>query len=119
MKHIVALTIAATILLGGSLSYAGSACCSGGSHGRTGAKANKDFYCSDVLSKLNLSDDQKKKIADLKAECDKQGCSESTQTKYWNGIKEILTPEQLSQCKSECEKAHKTACPLLKSDPKS
>jgi hypothetical protein len=116
MKKLIALTLAGTMLLGGSMVYAGSACCPAKSKE---AKAGKDAYCSDVLSKLNLTDDQKKKVAALREECDKGGCTEAGKGKYYQGLKEILTPEQLTQCKSECEKVNKSACPFMKSDPKS
>jgi Spy/CpxP family protein refolding chaperone len=117
MKKVLGLVLMGALLFGASMSYAGGACCAAKGD-KTQAKASKDAYCSDVLSKLNLTDDQKKKIADLKAECDKGGCSADGQAKYMKGLKEILTAEQIEQCKAECEKAHKTACPFTKSDSK-
>lgn len=122
MKRIVCMAVAGAIMLAGSMVHAGSACCASKKDARTDAKADKAekaVGCGDVLSKLNLTDNQKKKVEALKADCDKESCTEATQAKFIKGLKEILTADQLSQCKAECEKANKTACPLMKTDPKS
>lgn len=123
MKRILSWMLVSAVLASGPALYAGGACCPSKKSDKTAAKADqadKAGGCGDVLSKLNLTDEQKKKVEALKADCDKDGCTEATQAKFMKGLKEILTAEQIAQCKAECEKANKTACPMMKKDePKS
>lgn len=114
MKRMIGLILAAVMLTGASVVYAGGACCPAGKD----AKAVKKDGCGDAFSKLNLTEDQKKKLAALKSECDKAGCSEESRAKFMSGVKGILTEEQLAQCKAECEKSSKGGCPMMKGDSK-
>lgn len=117
MKRILSLMVAAVVLMGGSMAFAGGACCASKGDAKD-AKAEKSAGCSsDTLSKLNLTDEQKKKVDALKAECVKDGeCSEANHAKFMKGLKEILTADQIAQCKAACEKDDKSGCPMLKKD---
>ena len=53
------------------------------------------------------------KLASLKSECEGIGCSVTSEKKYTAGLKKILTEEQLSKCKTECEKKD-AECPIAK-----
>jgi hypothetical protein len=54
--------------------------------------------------KLNLSAEQKLKLAAAEAACRKD-CTEANQAKFMNAAKEILSADQLAQLKAECDKA--------------
>ena len=122
MKQLLSFAVAAVIGLGAASVYAGPGCCAAGK-AKDQAKAEGKSGCSDVFSKLNLTDEQKTKLAALKKECDETKCTESARTKFTAGLKEILTPEQLAQCEAECKKAGVKSCPAMsaqaKAEPKS
>lgn len=113
MKRLIALTVVAVLAMGAA-AFAGEGCCAAGK-AKTQAKADGKSGCSDVFSKLNLTDEQKTKVAALKKECDATKCSEASRAKFMAGLKEILTPEQLAQCEAECKKAGISSCPGKKS----
>lgn len=63
--------------------------------------------CADKFAKLNLSEEQKAKVAALKEDCEKEGCTEASEAKMQKGLEEILTKEQLAQWKADTgRKAH-------------
>jgi len=95
MKKLFAVMMVGAMMIGGSMAFAGGACCSGGDGA---AKADKMMGCnSDTMAKLNLTDDQKTKVAALKADCMKNGCNAEARTKFSTGMKDILTADQLTQ----------------------
>jgi len=104
-KVLVAVCAVAAVSLS---AYAGEGCCA--SKAKAAAKASGG--CGDMLSKLNLTADQQAKIASLKADCDKEKCSDSARAKYMKGLEGILTAEQVAQCKELCAKEGKNACPM-------
>src|SRR5438093_8774845 len=101
MIKIARLTLMAALTFGSAAAYAGGDCC-------PGAKAGASD-CGAAFASLNLSDEQKSKIAALKQECDKEGCSEAALEKFTKGLADILTPEQLAQFKAACEKKQDAA----------
>ena len=116
MKHIIGIVVAVILLAGAATVRAGDGCCS-----KKDAKTNieKKAGCGDMFSKLNLTDDQKTKLAALREECDKTGCTQTSHGKFMEGVKSILTPDQLTQWKADCEKARQGAsCPYMKSTAK-
>jgi Spy/CpxP family protein refolding chaperone len=119
MKRLLAFAVAGVVALGAASVFAGGACCAAGKDKKISAKADGKAGCGDVFAKLNLTDEQKTKLAALKAECDKEGCSEASHTKFMKGMKEILTAEQLALCESECKKETKSGCPYMKGEKKS
>ncbi len=113
MKRVLAFAVAVAVLTGAASLYAGEGCCAAGK-AKTEAKAG----CSDIFSKLNLTDEQKAKVAALKKECDESKCTEAARAKFMAGLKEILTPEQLAQCEAQCKKAGVSACPMKAAEAK-
>ena len=108
MKKLLACLVAAVVGIGAVSAFAGEGC---GMAGKT--KADAKAGCGEMWSKLNLTDDQRAKIAELKKECDATKCSETSKAKYMAGMKQILTPEQLTQCEAECKKAGVSTCPMM------
>lgn len=109
MKKLFGLLVAAMLVMGSVSVYAGCGKC--GPAGEAHAKGD----CGDCFAKLKLTDDQKAKLADLKADCGKGGCPTAAKAKLDEGVKKILTASQYKQWKSECAKAGKDGgCPLAK-----
>jgi Spy/CpxP family protein refolding chaperone len=52
---------------------------------------------SDIVSKLNLTDDQKAKVEATRQQCDKAATPEECRKICTEGMAKILTPEQLKQ----------------------
>ncbi len=107
MNKIVITTVAAITLAVASVAYAGGACCASKKSDAASAKADRNDACGSCLSKLNLTDEQKTKIEALKQECKQTKCSEASHAKFMEGLKGVLTADQLAQCKVDCEKVAK------------
>jgi Spy/CpxP family protein refolding chaperone len=107
MNKVLGLVLAGVVALGVA-SYAGDGCCAAGKAKAGGA--------SEMFGKLSLTADQKAKLTALQDECMKGKCTETAHEKFTKGVKEILTPEQYAQWKSDCDKAAKGGtCPYMKS----
>src|SRR5436189_6306334 len=63
--------------------------------------------CQVSLASLNLTPDQKTKMDAAMAEHQKAGCSESSEAKYMQEAKSILTKDQWVKFKAECKKGEK------------
>jgi Spy/CpxP family protein refolding chaperone len=63
--------------------------------------------CQVSLASLNLTPDQKTKMDAAMSEHQKAGCSETSETKYMEQAKSILTPEQYAKFKAQCTKGEK------------
>jgi Spy/CpxP family protein refolding chaperone len=112
MKRLLALLVAGVVGFGVASAFAGEGCCAAGK-----AKADAKAGCGDMFSKLNLTDAQKSKVAELKKECDATKCTEASRAKFMAGLKGILTPEQMAQCEAECKKAGaSSSCPMKKAE---
>ena len=59
--------------------------------------------CSVSLASLNLTPEQKTKMDAAMAEHHKAGCSETSEAKYMEEAKSILTKEQFAKFKAECK----------------
>ena len=112
MKKFLAFTVAAVISLSAVSVFAAEGCCGGMSK-----SSAKGASCSgDMFSKLNLTSDQKAKIETLKADCRRATSTSEMHTIFTAGLEKILTPEQLAQWKSQCDKpATGGGCPFMKS----
>jgi Spy/CpxP family protein refolding chaperone len=112
MKRLFAFAVAVTVIVGAMSAYAGDGCCAAGK-----AKSEaKSAACGDKFSKLNLTDEQKAKIATLKEQTARATSTSEARAMMSKGLEQILTSEQLAQCKSECDKdAKKGECPFTKS----
>ena len=111
MKKLLVLACAAVVAVGAMAVYAGGdGCC-------MGKKAKADGQCSDMFSKLNLTDEQKAKVNALHEECAKATSTSEAREKFNKGIEGVLTPEQLKQWKADCDKA-KASCGAMKDHAK-
>lgn len=115
MKRLTALIVAALILTCLSASHAQC----GGSCPLAGAAAKACpsgcDVCTAAMGKLDLTDEQKARVATLKEECAKVGCPLTGRAKFCAGLKEILSPKQFAQMTATCKKAEAKNCPLTSS----
>jgi Spy/CpxP family protein refolding chaperone len=113
MKRLLAFAVAALVGLGVASVYAGGGCCAGMS------KSSVKGACSgDMFSKLNLTDAQKTQIEALKLSTKHATSTSEAHAMFSKGLEKILTPEQLTQFKAQCESAKAKAggqCPYMKS----
>jgi len=118
MKKIVVLLAVLGVAAYAVNSWAGGGCCPSKAKSGQSASLEKSKDCgADYLSGVNLSDEQKEQIASLKAECDNSGCSATSHEKFTAGLKEILTAEQMEQCRKTCAD-NGWQCPLDKFENK-
>ncbi|MDA1087789.1 MAG: hypothetical protein O2901_12345 [Verrucomicrobia bacterium] len=123
MKKLIVFVAAVMIVSFAAVAFAGPACCpvtAAAAKKAEGSTANveKADACMDVLAELDLTKEQQEKLAALKTDCSEQKCSVSAATKLMAGVKQLLTPEQLEQCKTKCTAAGKKDCPMLESKVK-
>lgn len=110
MKRFYAFVVVAALMVGAAAVYAGDGCCAGMS------KSAKGAACSDMLSKLKLTDEQKARVETLKEQCHTATSTSERREMMTKGMESILTPDQFAQWKSACDKAMSSgACPAMKS----
>ena len=63
--------------------------------------------CTVPVRNFNLTDEQKKKMAEVMAEHHKTGCTEQSEAKFVEQVKGILTPEQFAKFKEAYESGPK------------
>ena len=102
MKRLLAFAVAAVVTMSAASVYAGEGCCAGMSK-----SSAKGAACGDMFSKLNLTDAQKAKVEALKEQCNRATSTSERREMMAKGMQNILTPEQLTQCQSSCDKAMK------------
>src|SRR4029450_4899266 len=80
-----------------------------GEHGDCTKKVGNEAKaaCQVSLASLNLTADQKTKMDAIMAEHEKAGCSESSEAKYMQEAKGILTKEQYAKFEAQCKKGEK------------
>jgi hypothetical protein len=117
MIKLFSAAIAAGMLLVGVNAFADSDCCKGCA--AKGCDADNKTACGGLPDGLELSKDQKSKIAALKAKCDKAGCTPEAKQKFVEGLRKVLTADQLAKCKELCAKQGVTDCPLDASEARS
>lgn len=111
MKKVIGLLIAAAVVASVATLYGQGGCPS--CPASAGSKSCPLMGKTDVLGKLNLSDDQKAKIAALREVCDKAGRTPEACAKCMKSIESLLTPEQLVLWKAACSKAKSGGgCPV-------
>jgi len=111
MKKIFVLAVMAAVALGGASVYADGGCCAS----KSKSSANGGC-CSDMLSKLNLTPEQKAKIDTLRADTRRATSTSESHQMFSAGLEKILTPDQLAQLKTQCEKPMKSGgCPFMNS----
>jgi Spy/CpxP family protein refolding chaperone len=118
MKRLLGFVAAAVIGLSTVSAFAGDGCCMSGKAKSTSGAAGAS--CDDMFSKLNLTDSQKAQVDTLK-ESTKRATSTSEAHAMFNaGVEKILTPDQLTQFKAQCDKMKASGeCPYMKSQKKS
>ncbi len=111
IKKVLGLALAAIVSVSVVNTFAGDGCCAAGKSAK-GAKAEG---CPDAFGKLNLTDKQKTQMTALMGQVKNATSKSEAKQIFEDGAAKILTPEQLAQCKSMCEKAGKDgACPFSK-----
>ncbi len=100
MKRLIALAVVAVWVVGAAAVFAGEG--GGCTHGA--AKTDSKSACTDMFSKLNISAEQKTKLAALKEQCAGTKCTEAAHTKFMSGVKEILTADEYKQFEAQCAK---------------
>jgi len=111
MRKFIAVAVVAVVALSAAAVYAGDGCCAGKS--KSSAKGG---CCSDMLSKLNLTPEQKAKIDTLRADTRRATSTSESHQMFSAGLEKILTPDQLAQLKTQCEKPMKSGgCPFMNS----
>jgi Spy/CpxP family protein refolding chaperone len=72
------------------------------------AASDCNAVCSKMLSKLDLTADQKTKLETARQECMKAGCNKESMEKFMQTAKGVLSPEQYAQMeKNSCCKESK------------
>ena len=111
MKKVFVLAVMAAVALGAASVYADGGCCAS----KSKSSANGSC-CSDKLSKLNLTPEQKAKIDTLRADTRRATSKSESNQMFSAGLEKILTPDQLAQLKTQCEKPMKSGgCPFMNS----
>ena len=109
------MVVVAGILAAAPAAMAGGACCGGDKAAKAGGCSKS--ACDQMAKDLGLSDEQKAKIAEIKAGCDgsKEACAKAKES-----IRALLTADQQKafdeKCAAGCEK--KGGCTKEKADDK-
>ncbi|MCB1069321.1 MAG: hypothetical protein H7A43_00915 [Verrucomicrobia bacterium] len=105
MKKLAVWLLAVGVLGGAAhLAVAGSGCCPMSAKKDKAAKAEWSS-CSEAVSGLSLSDEQKAKVAEYEKSCKSEGCSKESCGKYTTKIREVLTDDQKQAFDAAMEKA--------------
>jgi Spy/CpxP family protein refolding chaperone len=124
MSRWMSVFVAAVI----AMSFAVSVQAQCGKGGTTGSMAGmkKDISTCPVMSKLNLTDEQKVKVQAICDKCNEAGGTQEACDQMMKEMETVLTPEQLTQFKAACEemkakgkcgpKAGKSGCPMKQSE---
>jgi Spy/CpxP family protein refolding chaperone len=117
MKRIVLAVAGAVLAVGVTTAMANCGSCGtegGGKHdGGTcggGTNAAMRAACTNMLAQLDLTAEQKAKIAELRKSCTGK-CTAEQKTACRKAMHEILTPEQREKMKAMCEKRG-MKCPM-------
>jgi Spy/CpxP family protein refolding chaperone len=89
-------------IMGASVAQAGSGCCPA-KKAKAECKVEAKQCGVDSFDMLDLTDEQRDQMAELKAEFGDGEWSEETCEAYMEGLHEILTEEQVAKCKSVCD----------------
>lgn len=103
------LILIATIIASAAVaSWAGGACCPGGKSKAT--SKSYDNACTRPLAGMELTEEQKAKIAEIEAACKAEGCSKAACDRAAAQIREVLTDDQRQQYDAKYSKASKKDC---------
>ena len=101
MSKWIRVLIAAIVATGFAASIQAQ-CCKGGTN-RLAMGRKMDMKECPVLSKLNLTEEQKVKTQALCDACCKAGCTKEAWDQLSKEMETVLTPEQWTQFKTACE----------------
>jgi Spy/CpxP family protein refolding chaperone len=109
MRTAIAVAVAAVVFIGAaSVRAGGHGCCMAGK-----SKTSAGADCQDMMSKLNLTAEQKAKVAALKEQTSRAVSTSERMQQFNDGLKQILTAEQLQQWNDICAKAKASGqCPV-------
>jgi Spy/CpxP family protein refolding chaperone len=112
MNRNVRAAVLALVVAGGMASAAWAHCgsCPGDKPAGTSDKPQVRAACTNVMAQLNLTDEQKAKIAELRKGCPKD-CSAEQRAKCMQAIQAVLTPEQQAKRKELMDKMG-VKCPM-------
>jgi hypothetical protein len=102
MVKIIGSAVLAAALLASPVFAGGSACC------EKNASNSSKAMCTDFAS-LNVTADQKSKLEAWQAECMKAGCTKASREKFMHQAKGILSADQYTKLKAQCDKSTKNA----------
>jgi Spy/CpxP family protein refolding chaperone len=121
MRRLFAVVVAMAVTVGAASVSVAKNCCPGEGAKKAEAPAEGKAGCGDKFAKLNLSDEQKAKVNALMQQCQKATSKSECREMMSSGLEKILTPEQMTQWKADCEKMNKAngECPYMKSHKKS
>ncbi len=123
MKKLLAFAVVAVVGLSTAVVFAGEGCGAAKADKPAGccmAGAAKSGACTDMFSKLNLTDSQKAQIENLKDSTKRATSTSEAHAMFNEGLAKILTPDQMAQFKAQCDKSKASGeCPMMKSQKKS
>jgi len=83
--------------------YAGGSCCPS----KKSADGEKSMSCSSALSGIDLSDEQKAKIAAIEEACKAEGSTKEACSKSMSQIRDVLNDGQRAAFDAACNKSSK------------
>jgi len=104
MKKILVMGVAVVMAIGVSAAFAGGSCCPAKAKAAAKAGCGADWAkCSDTFAKVDLTAEQKAKIADLEKACAAEGKTKEACEKYQAEMKKVLTADQLAAYEAACK----------------
>lgn len=110
MKKIVGMLALAALVGLASEVWAGSSCCSAGKPANKEMKADAWSSCSSALSGMELTAEQKEKIAAIEADCNAQGKTPEACSASMGKIRDVLTEEQKTTFDAATKKSGGGGC---------
>jgi Spy/CpxP family protein refolding chaperone len=103
MKGIVALAVAAVMIVGIQGALAGEGCCPAKAAAKAGC-GDAWAKCDPTLAKIDLTAEQKAKLAEIEKSCAAEGRTKEACEKYKGEMKKVLTADQLAAYEAACKK---------------
>jgi hypothetical protein len=99
IKILGVAVIAAGLMASPVFAGGGKACCAK-------SASNDKAMCTNFAS-LNVTNEQKSKLEAWQSECVKAGCTKQSRAKFLQQAKGILSSDQYTKLKAQCEKSAK------------
>lgn len=104
MKKSMIVVFVAALVAGSASAWAGGSCCPAGKASKGGAEAS---MCSKVTAGLNLTEEQKARLAEIESACQAAGSTPEACAKSREEIRGMLTDDQKAQFDAAWEKMTK------------